>query len=190
MDGWVMWLVMGLLVGVMILFLAISYFRDKKKNKVVIYKKIELKNITEKTSKEISLRINTIVEINNQHIDEFVPSIGKLKMIEINTISRSLLKEIYNSNIFKKIFLDPTYDQEFSINLKKLIDIKSNHWNKKCEQELKYFLNLENDLKTDANYVQQKSDISEKVNDKFDNSNSKTFQVDNIKIRDTGEFTK
>ena len=36
--GWVMWLVMGLLVGVMIFFLGFSYFRDKKKNKIVIYR--------------------------------------------------------------------------------------------------------------------------------------------------------
>lgn len=190
MDGWVMWLVMGLLVSVMIFFLAISYFRDKKKNKVVIYKKIELKNITEKTSKEISLRINTIVEINNKHLIEFVPSIGKLKMMEINTISRDLLKEIYNSNIFKKIFLDPTYDQEFSINLKKLIDIKSNHWNKKCESELKYFLNLENDLKTDDKYEQLKNDILKKVSDKFGNLNGENLETSNIKIKDSGEFAK
>jgi hypothetical protein len=118
---------MGLLVGVMIFFLGFSYFRDKKKNKIVIYKKIELKNITAKTSKEISLRINTIVEVNQEKIDQFVPSIGILTMKEINTIAKEMLKDIYKSNLFKKIYLADDYDPEFADNLKILIDIKSNH---------------------------------------------------------------
>ncbi len=165
--GWVMWLVMGLLVGVMIFFLGFSYFRDKKKNKIVIYKKIELKNITAKTSKEISLRINTIVEVNQEKIDQFVPSIGILTMKEINTIAKEMLKDIYKSNLFKKIYLADDYDPEFADNLKILIDIKSNHWKKKCVEELKYFLSLEDDLKKDDNYVQIKEEIIEKVNAKF-----------------------
>ncbi len=167
MDGWVLWLVMGLLVGVMIFFLGFSYFRDKKKNKVVIYKKIELKNITDKTSKEISLRINTIAEINEEKITDFVPSIGVLTMKEINTISKDMLKDIYKSNLFKKIYLADDYDPEFASSLKKLIDIKSNHWNKKCQDELKYFISLEEGLKSDENYLQIKEDILIKVNDKF-----------------------
>jgi ClpP class serine protease len=118
---------MGLLVGVMILFLGFSYFRDKKKNKVVIYKKIELKNITEKTSKEMSLRISTIAEVNQEKIDEFIPSIGVLTMKEINTISKEMLKDIYKSNLFKKIYLAEDYDPEFADKLKILIDVKSNH---------------------------------------------------------------
>lgn len=165
--GWVMWLVMGLLVGVMIFFLGFSYFRDKKKNKIVIYKKIELKNITEKTSKEISLRINTIVEVNQEKINNFVPSIGILTMKEINTIAKDMLKDIYKSNLFKKIYLAPDYDPEFADNLKKLIDQKSNHWSKKCASELNYFLLLEEDLKKDEKYLEIKSDILEKVNAKF-----------------------
>ena len=165
--GWVMWLVMGLLVGVMIFFLGFSYFRDKKKNKIVIYKKIELKNITAKTSKDISLRINTIVEINQEKIDQFVPSIGILTMKEINTIAKEMLKDIYKSNLFKKIYLADDYDPEFADRLKTLIDVKSNHWSKKCVEELKYFLLLENELKTDDNYLQIKEEIKEKVNAKF-----------------------
>lgn len=165
--GWVMWLVLGLLVGVMIFFLGFSYYRDKKKNKIVIYKKIELKNITEKTSKEISLRINTIVEVNQEKIDNFVPSIGVLTMKEINTISKDMLKDIYKSNLFKKIYLAEDYDPEFADNLKKLIDQKSNHWSKKCADELKYFLNLEEQLKNDEKYFEIKAEILEKVNAKF-----------------------
>ncbi len=168
MDGWVLWLVMGLLVGVMIFFLGFSYFRDKKKNKVVIYKKIELKNITDKTSKEISLRINTIAEVNEKKIIEFVPSIGVLTMKEINTISKDMLKDIYKSNLFKKIYLADDYDPEFASSLKTLIDVKSNHWNKKCQNELKYFLVLEEELKSDENYSKTKKDILIKVNNKFD----------------------
>ncbi|MGL5732824.1 MAG: MHJ_0274 family protein, partial [Metamycoplasmataceae bacterium] len=151
-TSWVMWLIMGLLVGVMIFFLGFSYYRDKKKNKIIIYKKIELKNITEKTSKEISLRINTIVEVNNEKVENFVPSIGELTMKEINTISKDMLKDIYKSNLFKKIYLAEDYDPEFADNLKSLIDQKSNHWNKKCTKELEYFLNLENELKNTDQY--------------------------------------
>ncbi|MGL4252317.1 MAG: MHJ_0274 family protein [Metamycoplasmataceae bacterium] len=166
-TGWVMWLVMGLLVGVMIFFLGFSYYRDKKKNKIIIYKKIELKNITEKTSKEISLRINTIVEVNHEKVEKFVPSIGELTMKEINTISKDLLKDIYKSNLFKKIYLAEDYDPQFADNLKSLIDQKSNHWNKKCAKELEYFKNLENELKETEQYSQMKTEILEKVNEKF-----------------------
>lgn len=190
MDGWVMWLVMGLLVGVMIMFLAFSFFRDKKKNKVVIYKKIELKNITEKTSKDISLRINTIVEINNEKVLNFIPSIGILTMMEINTISKNMLKEIYKSNLFKKIYLADDCDPEFADSLKKLIDTKSNHWNKKCDKEIKYFLELEAQLKSDKTYEQIKSDISNIVIDKFNKNSVHGDNVIKVGNVNNNEFTK
>ncbi|MGL5205196.1 MAG: MHJ_0274 family protein [Metamycoplasmataceae bacterium] len=174
-TGWVMWTVMGVIVAVMIFFLGFSYFRDKKKNKVIIYKKIELKNITDKTSKEISLRINTIVEVNQEKIDNFVPSIGDLTMKDINTISKDLLKNIYKSNLFKKIYLAEDYDPEFADNLKSLIDQKSNHWNKRCTKELKYFLNLETELMNTEQYSQMKTEILQKVNEKFDENRKNTI---------------
>lgn len=186
MDGWVMWLVMGLLVGVMIIFLGFSFFRDKKKNKVIIYKKIELKNITDKTSKDISLRINTIVEVNNMKILNFVPSIGVLTMKEINSISKNMLKEIYKSNLFKKIYLADDYDPEFADSLKILIDTKSNHWNKRCEKEIKYFLELEESLKSDEKYSEIKNDILNKVNEKFEKTTNKEI-VSNLEIGQEAE---
>ncbi|MGL5205685.1 MAG: MHJ_0274 family protein [Metamycoplasmataceae bacterium] len=194
-TGWVMWLVMGLLVGVMIFFLGFSYYRDKKKNKIIIYKKIELKNITEKTSKEISLRINTIVEVNQEKIENFVPSIGELTMKEINTISKDLLKDIYKSNLFKKIYLAEDYDPEFADNLKSLIDQKSNHWNKKCVKELEYFMNLENELKDIEQYSQMKAEILEKVNEKFNKKTRNVIKPHNndeqlVKDMEVNESTK
>ncbi len=200
MQGWLMWLVMGLLLGAMIAFLVFSFFRDKKKNKVVIYKRIQLKNITEKTSKDISLRINSIVQVNNYNVENFVPSIGVLTMKEINTVSKNLLKEIYKSNLFKKIYLADDYDPKFAASLKKLIDVKSNHWTKKCQTEIQYFLMLEEDLKTDENYNEIKSNILNKVIAKFNKEESGVADlndidaeingVDDIEIEKINEFTK
>ncbi|MGL5733051.1 MAG: MHJ_0274 family protein, partial [Metamycoplasmataceae bacterium] len=112
-----------------------------------------------------------IVEVNNEKVENFVPSIGELTMKEINTISKDMLKDIYKSNLFKKIYLAEDYDPEFADNLKSLIDQKSNHWNKKCTKELEYFLNLENELKNTDQYSQMKSEILEKVNEKFNKNN-------------------
>ncbi|MGL5617643.1 MAG: MHJ_0274 family protein [Metamycoplasmataceae bacterium] len=191
-TGWVMWLVMGLLVGVMIFFLGFSYYRDKKKNKIMIYKKIELKNITEKTSKEISLRINTIVEVNHEKIENFVPSIGELTMKEINTISKDMLKDIYKSNLFKKIYLAEDYDPEFADNLKNLINQKSNHWSKKCVRELEYFLNLEKELENTDQYAQMKAEILEKVNEKFNKNKKQHHNADEqiVNTMEVNESTK
>lgn len=152
-NNWTIWLIFGLLLAALIGFLVFSFFKDKIKNRKIAQKRYELRRATIKTSKELAIRIYTLIEINNKYVKEIVPGRSKIKMKEINFKARNFLKQIYDSKAFKTIYIDSDdTDPKYAKNLKNLIDQKSNLWNKYCNEEIEYFKKLHNELNDDERF--------------------------------------
>ncbi|MGL4343337.1 MAG: MHJ_0274 family protein [Metamycoplasmataceae bacterium] len=152
MNDWIVWVIFGILIVGLIVFMLFSFIKDKKKNKEIFRKKIELKKATEKTSKELAVKIKIIIEKNNQEVQNFIPSIGNIKMKDINFLTRKMLKEIKESKMFKLIYLKEQSNKVFVDSLDVLIETKSNLWEKKCQNEINYFFNLEKEFQKFPEY--------------------------------------
>ncbi|MBD5423033.1 MAG: hypothetical protein HDR43_00880 [Mycoplasma sp.] len=167
MNNWATWLIFGLLLVALIGFLLFTFFNDRRKNNKLIQKRIELKRATVKTSKELAIRIYTLIEMNDEYLKEVQPGLSKIKMKNVNSVCRSFLKEIYDSKSFKVLYIDSDdADPKYSQSLKKLIDTKSNLWNKYCEDEIIYFKKFHDELKSDPNFETIKDDSKNEI-DKF-----------------------
>lgn len=169
-DNWVIWLIFGLLLAALIGFLVFSFFKDKRKNRKIAQKRLELKRAAIKTSKELAIRIYTLIEINNELVEKVNPGNSSLKMKDINFNSRQFLKRIYDSKAFKTIYIesqetDPNYAQY----LKNLIDKKSNLWLKYCETEINYFKELHDELENDEKFDLLKNDAKKDILNLFNN---------------------
>lgn len=152
-QNWVIWIVFGLLIALLVGFLLFSYLNDKRKNRRLAQKRIELKRATVKTSKELAIRIYTLIQFNQKLVDEVKPGHSNLKMKDVNFFARQFLKKIYDSKAFKTIYVEPEdADQTYGQNMKTLIDRKSNLWQKYCPAEISYFEKLHNELLEDEKF--------------------------------------
>lgn len=159
MGQWPTFLVFGLLFAALISFLLFTFFKDKKKNKKILEKKLELRRATARTSKELAIRIYTLIEMNDEYIKQIQPGISKMKMKHINNLCRNFLKEIYDSKAFKVLYIESNEaDPQYSKSLKELIDQKSNLWNKYCQKDILYFKKFHDELKNDDNFETIKND--------------------------------
>ena len=169
MDSWVTWLIFGLLIAALVGFLLFTFIKDKRKNRKITEKRIELRRATVKTSKELAIRIYTLIRLNEDFIKEVKPGSSKIKMKNVTTTCRNFLKDIYDSKAFKVIYIESDEaDPDYALNLKKLIDTNSNLWSKYCLNEIKYFENFHNELKNDEKFDELVKESEKLIKEAFD----------------------
>lgn len=168
MNSIATWIIFGLLFAAIVGFLLFTFLNDKWKKNKIMKKRIELRRATSKTSKELAIRIYTLIEINNEYVNKVIPGISKIKMRNVNLASRSFLKDIYDSKSFKVLYIDSDdADPLYSQNMKNLIDTKSNLWNKYCSNAIQYFKKFHDELRNDENFEIIKDDSQKIINDYF-----------------------
>ena len=106
MNSTATWIIFGLLFAAIVGFLLFTFLNDKWKKNKMMKKRIELRRATSKTSKELAIRIYTLIEINNEYVNKVIPGTSKIKMRNVNLASRSFLKDIYDSKSFKVLYID------------------------------------------------------------------------------------
>lgn len=132
----IMWIILGSLIGIVIIFIVVTSMLDhkkRKKNKI----KIELANKESMESiKKVAILITVILELNDKRLKQFVPSTGNLKMSDINNIAKKQINDLENSKLYKMILKD---DSMF-VQIQNLITLfkktKSNMWRKKINQDI------------------------------------------------------
>lgn len=168
-QNWVIWIIFGLLLALLIGFLVFSFVKDKMKNKRLVQKRLELKRATIRTSKELAIKIYTLIELNDKWVNEVDPGKSALKMKDVNFVSRSILKDIYDSKAFKTIYIDSEdTDPKYAKNIKNLIERKSNLWNKYCQGEIEYFKKFHDELINDEKFETIKNESTKDIIETFD----------------------
>lgn len=171
MNDMVIWIIFGSLILFLVGFMAYSFARDKKRNKELLKKKIELNKNKEKKSKEISVLINSIIKRNQLEVDKVSALNSKLKMKQVNQHSKKMLSDIRKEKIFKIMYLireDNEKEHELVGYIDSLIATKSNMWVKKCNNSLKYFEDLDLKFQSNDEYETFKKESEELVNRSFD----------------------
>ena len=96
MGNTISYVIIGVLIFFLVAFLVFTYIKDKNKNKKIIEKKAELRRATSKTTKELSIRIYSLIEMNEQMLKEVVPGVSEIKMKNVNNTCKKFLKDIYD----------------------------------------------------------------------------------------------
>lgn len=165
-----------IIIAVVMVVLLIGVFgfqviAERKKRKKIKQEKAKLDAIRKETIFSSSFKVNAIIEHNNLLLNNFVVSIGEYKMSEINNKIKNLLIDITQEPNFINSFVkfnDEKIDSSFDENIRKLIETKSNLWNKKINDVIKYFQDFENLLINDdetkkQEYLENKKNYLERI---------------------------
>lgn len=168
MGDWWIWVLFAAIIAALVGFLIYSFVRDKKKNRNTTKQILELKIKTSQSSKELSLKISMTIDENEKMIKKVIPGKSKINMQSVNRASKDLLQQIYESKVFKTIYINSSdVDENFAINLKKIIDTKSNLWSKYCAKEIEYFKNFDSELSQEENFDDLKQKTLEIIKNKY-----------------------
>lgn len=129
MNGMIMWIVLGVLIGLVVLFLVVTSILDRKKTKKINAAKAILKAEADSAEDKVLIFANKIITENQKLLDEFVPSIGKLKMIDVRNKAKEALKIIKSSKNFK-ILVQNEGDEKIINAINSLNSKNANTWAK------------------------------------------------------------
>ncbi len=130
------WLMMGLIVVGLIGFVIYTTIRDKKKNKTSRKDYNNLMSDANIKRDELMMELLSIIKLNESDLKEFKPSIGKFPMSTIVNKSKILVTNLKNSKAFATAIKLEINNLELTNIFEELLEIRSNHWNKKCKDVL------------------------------------------------------
>ncbi|NQZ28957.1 MAG: hypothetical protein HRT98_01080 [Mycoplasmatales bacterium] len=168
MNSIAMWGILGGLIAIVIGFLIISALLDRKKRKKAKIEKNEIDKLKNAAVGNMAILINLVVEKNKKILKEFIPSVGKWKMSDINNMAKDEMKRIEKADWFPYLKEEDILMENYLIISKE----KSNNWEKKNQDQIKYFQDLEEALDKEKykDFIRvQKSRLTRKYN----NDNSK-----------------
>ncbi len=142
MNSIVMWGILGGLIAIVIGFLVISALLDRKKRKKAKAEQAEIDKLKNVSVGNLAIIVNLVVEKNQKKLEEFVPSVGKLKMSDINNMAKDEFKRIESINWFQFLKEEDILMENYYAIAKE----KSNNWEKKNQEQIKYFKELEDSL--------------------------------------------
>jgi len=160
MGGSVMWIVLGSLVGVVIIFLIVTTILDRKKSKKTKLEADKLLVQKRESSWKIAEKVNLVAAKNRKLLDEFVPSIGKYKMSEVKDIARKSLQEFMHTKDFK-IAKSLEENEEMIEKYKLLLKTSSTQWDKKYSDVIQQFVKWQKEKKEKA--IKTKTDIENRI---------------------------
>ncbi|WP_128008856.1 hypothetical protein [Mycoplasma sp. ATU-Cv-508] len=132
------WIVLGSLLGTVVVFLLISALKDKRKNYVVKKETEKHEALKEHARQLVGIWVEIVDWHNQKLLDQFVPSIGKIRMSEIRHRARTALELLTEKQEFQ-IMSESEANQDMVQAFEKLRRSNSNNWTKNNRDELKLF---------------------------------------------------
>jgi len=160
MGGTVMWIVLGSLVGVVIIFLIVTTILERKKNKKVKVEGEKLLIQKRESSWKIAEKVNIVAARNKKLLDEFVPSIGKYKMSEVKDMARKDLQDFMQTKEYK-VAKSLDENEEMIEKYEFLLRTPSTQWEQKYTDILKKFRRWEKEKRTQA--IEAKNNFEAKI---------------------------
>lgn len=140
-----MWIILGSLIGIVIIFLVVASMLDRKKAKRVKLEKAKLAKEIADAGGNIAIWVNITNDQNAKLLREFVPSIGELKMSDIRDRAKTSMDAIAHRKEFKLAQQAPE-NEKVMFHFKELREQNSNTWETKGKESLEFFKNLESKL--------------------------------------------
>ncbi|MFV8468374.1 MHJ_0274 family protein [Mycoplasma sp. VS42A] len=135
------WILFAVVMVLFIGWILYQYIKDKRLKKKAAAQMVEISKNAAVYAYELSIMINELVVLNRATLGEFVPSIGKYSMGEINKNTRNVVLSLYKSPEFRDYIKEiPSAEyHELEHNLVALRDLNANLWDKKGVKYIEYF---------------------------------------------------
>ncbi|MFV8418946.1 MHJ_0274 family protein [Mycoplasma sp. 005V] len=135
------WILFAVVMVMFIGWILYQYIKDKRLKKKAAAQMVEISKNASVYAYELSIMMNELIALNRVTLDEFVPSIGKYSMGEINKNTRNVVLALYKSPEFHDYIKEiPSNDyRELEHNLVALRDLNANLWDKKGVKYIEYF---------------------------------------------------
>lgn len=174
---WV-YVMFGLVVGGIVLFLLFQWILGINKKKKIKKTKEKFEKDQEIAKHEVVATAVTIIKQNEANLANFVVSIGKHKMVDINNFAKSSISKIQQSTNYDLFFKNEDFPllEDIDVYLNKLKSTKSNLWDKKCLIEINYFLKQEELLLESEAYKEIKNKTQDLIREELENLNNESAQ--------------
>lgn len=183
----IIWVVLAIILCLLIVYFLYQFIKGKIEKK-------RTKQATEEFEKnssiywyEIVIKINKLILLNKYTHDNFVPSIGKYTMSEINRATKNVIDQIFDEYEFKNFILqNPKFQKEIQ-ELDMLRDLNSNLWQNKLEKVLTDFNNYEetalneakNSIRTSLENLKTKEELNIWMEQKYYSALNKIKESNN-----------
>ena len=162
MGGTTLWIILGVLVGVVAIFLVVAAIKDRKKVKHIKKLKAEAGKKAAESKGEIAIYINLVSEANEKLLKNFVPSVGKLKMKDIKDKAKNALNKLKHTDEYRYA-IESDQKDDIQKHFEELVHTNSNTWSKNCVEALTFFKKLEESLEDKEKYQVYKKTAKESV---------------------------
>lgn len=135
------YIILGVIAGVIVIFIVGISVVEKKKNRKLKIAQDKLEKEIKISGQSVANKIMAIVKTNEENLKNFVPSVGKLKMSDINNEAKKQLLIIKNSKNYRLIQENNEEWINFKKHLEALLGEKSNNWQKRNKTNIDFFAN-------------------------------------------------
>lgn len=146
-GGSITWVILGVVIAGLIAVFIFASIKDAVNRKKL--KRIRKENAEkmQRFTKYLIIYMNELLQINQKYLDEFEPSIGKLKMNQIINGAKQSLNELMNNEEFKNLIKNGEAEHAQIINKISLLNgNRSNNWSKKCAEIIEFFTKSYTDI--------------------------------------------
>ncbi|WP_406616066.1 MHJ_0274 family protein [Mycoplasmopsis hyopharyngis] len=146
-GGSITWVILGVVIAGLIAVFIFASIKDAVNRKKL--KRIRKENAEkmQRFTKYLIIYMNELLQINQKYLDEFEPSIGKLKMNQIINGAKQSLNELMNNEEFKNLIKNGEAEYAQIINKISLLNgNRSNNWSKKCAEIIEFFTKSYTDI--------------------------------------------
>ncbi|WP_029513844.1 MHJ_0274 family protein [Mycoplasmopsis primatum] len=156
MDGSLtMWIILGALVAIILSMFTYSAIKSKITKKRKAKKDAEFKSKTAEQVKLTIVKLNSLIDINNEYLQKFEPSIGSFKMNDIVQVANNYLNNMQNDLDFREYIVNSDTAYDFLKYFVRLSHTRCNNWAKQCSDIKEY---LEKEIKVmDTEFVEEKT---------------------------------
>lgn len=133
------YIILGVIAGVIVIFIGGISILEKKKNKKIKIERSKLEKEIKFCGENVAQSVVKIVNQNAKDLIKFVPSVGALKMSDINQKARKSLLEIKHSKNFRLLREHSNEWNDFKKNFEALLGEKSNNWPKRNQENINFF---------------------------------------------------
>lgn len=160
MGGTTLWIILGVLVGIVALFLIVASIKDRKKVKHIKQLKADATKKADESKGEVAIYINLLSNENAKLLKRFVPSVGKLKMKDIRDKAKDALNKLKHTDEYRYA-IESDQKDDIQKHINELVHTNSNTWDKNCGESLDFFKKLEESLEDKDKYQEYKKEAKE-----------------------------
>ncbi|TNK82808.1 hypothetical protein C4M97_02905 [Mycoplasmopsis pullorum] len=143
LSQYAMYLILGFVVVVLVVFFIVVTIKDKINKRKLLKEKEEFNKEVERQYEKLILKLNALIQVNEEHMNNFQVSIGEHTMSELTVSAKTILEDIVRDPDFQLYLLNNDQSQKIVKFVVQLKDNKSNLWTKK---QAKLIEEIQNEL--------------------------------------------